>query len=106
MNQEVKRSMLADDIDEKVRRGKRTMEESEPPIVDAEESTRQMPPPGVMLGVGMAIVGLGVLGWMIYRSRRRQTFIKQLTEALPGSIDELRDELGSRLQRVRSRYSR
>jgi len=99
--------MLADDIDEKMRRGKRSLEEeSESAIVDAEEDTRQMPSAGVMLGVGMAIVGLGVLGWMIYRSRRRETFVKQLAEALPISIDELRDELGSRLQRVRSRYSR
>ena len=98
--------MLADDIDEKMRRGKRSLEESESAIADAEEDTRQMPSAGLMLGVGMAIVGLGVLGWMIYRSRRRQTFVKQLTEALPISIDELRDELGSRLQRVRSRYSR
>ncbi len=82
------------------------MEESESQIAEADEDTRQMPPAGIMLGVGMAIVGLGILGWMIYRSRRRQTLMKQLTEALPTSIDELRDELGSRLQRVRSRYSR
>jgi len=98
--------MLADDIDEKVRRGKRSMEESESAIEDPQADMRQMPSAGVMLGVGMAIVGLGVLGWMIYRSRRRQTFVKQLTDALPISIDELRDELGSRLQRVKSRYSR
>ena len=98
--------MLADDIDEKVRRGKRSMEESESAIEEPQTDVRQMPSAGVMLGVGMAIVGLGVLGWMIYRSRRRQTFVKQLTDALPISIDELRDELGSRLQRVKSRYSR
>lgn len=99
--------MLADDIDDQTRRGKRSLEEPESALVDAEEEdTRQMPSAGVMLGVGMAIVGLGVLGWMIYRSRRRQTFMKQLTDALPVSIDELRDELGSRLQRVRSRVSR
>jgi hypothetical protein len=98
--------MLADEIDDEVGRGKRIREESESPLVDPEEDTRQMPSAGVMLGVGMAIVGLGLLGWLIYRSRRRQTFIQQLTEALPVSIDELRDELGSRLQRVRSRVSR
>ena len=106
MNQEVKKSMLADNIDEKARRGKRSLEESESAIEDPELDTRQMPSAGVMLGVGMAIVGLGVLGWMIYRSRRRQTFVKQLTDALPISIEELRDELGSQLQRVKSRYSR
>jgi len=82
------------------------MEEPESALVDVDEETRQMPSAGVMLGVGMAIIGLGVLGWMIYRSRRRQTFMKQLTDALPVSIDDLRDELGSRLQRVRSRVSR
>lgn len=98
--------MLADDINDEVGRGKRSREESESPLVDPEEATRQMPSAGVMLGVAMAIVGLGVLGWLIYRSRRRQTFIQQLTEALPVSIDELRDELGSRLQSVRSRVSR
>ena len=98
--------MLADEIDDETRRGKRSLEEPESALVDAEEDIRQMPSARVMLGVGMAIVGLGVLGWMIYRSRRRQTFMKQLTDALPVSIDELRDELGSRLQRVRSRVSR
>ena len=106
MNQEVKKSMLADDIDSQIGRGKKSTEEPESALVDSEDDARQMPSAGVMLGVGMAIVGLGVLGWMIYRSRRRQTLIKQLTEALPVSIDELRDELGSRLQRVRSRVSR
>jgi len=82
------------------------MDEPESALVDVDEETRQMPSAGLMLGVGMAIIGLGVLGWMIYRSRRRQTFMKQLTDALPVSIDDLRDELGSRLQRVRSRVSR
>ena len=56
------------------------MDEAE---ADLDTQTRQMPSPGVMFGVGMAIVGLGVLGWMIYRSRRRQTIVKQLTAAIP-----------------------
>ncbi|HEY6115670.1 MAG TPA: hypothetical protein VI172_06895 [Candidatus Dormibacteraeota bacterium] len=95
--------MLPHEVNE---RGIRGVEGPESAIAEPDEDTRQMPPAGLMLGVGMAIVGLGVLGWMIYRSRRRQDFIKQLTDALPISMDELRDEVGSRLQRVRSRYSR
>jgi len=95
--------MLPHEVNE---RGIRGVEGPESAIAEPDEDTRQMPPAGVMLGVGMAIVGLGVLGWMIYRSRRRQDFMKQLTDALPISMDELRDEVGSRLQRVRSRYSR
>ena len=95
--------MLPHEVNE---RGIRGVEGPESAIAEPDDDTRQMPSAGVMLGVGMAIVGLGVLGWMIYRSRRRQTFIKQLTAAMPISLDELRDEVGSRLQRVRSRYSR
>ena len=99
--------MLPSEVNEQVRRGMSRMEEGpESAMVEADDETRQMPSPGVMLGVGMAIVGLGVLGWLIYRSRRRETFLKQLRGALPISMDELRDEVGSRLQRVRSRYSR
>ena len=96
--------MLADDISDRIEAGRRTMEEAEADAHRAGPNPRQMPSAGVMFGVGMAIIGLGVLGWMIYRSRRRQTLVRQLTAALPVvSLDDLRQELGARWKRVRSR---
>jgi hypothetical protein len=96
--------MLADDISDRIEAGRRTMEEAEADADMAGTNTRQMPSAGGMFGVGMAIIGLGVLGWMIYRSRRRQTLVRQLTAALPVvSLDDLRQELGARWKRVRSR---
>lgn len=94
--------MLADDINDQIDAGRRTMDEAEADLATTEES-RQMPSAGVMFGVGMAIIGLGVLGWMIYRSRQRRTFVQQLTSAIPVSIDDLREGLGERWKRVRSR---
>ena len=93
--------MLADDINDKIDAGRKTMDEVEAEL--APDDTRQMPSAGVMFGVGMAVIGLGVLGWMIYRSRRRRTLIQQLTDALPVSIDDLREGLGERWKRARSR---
>ena len=93
--------MLADDINDKIDAGRRTMDEAEADLATTEG--RQMPSAGLMFGVGMAIIGLGVLGWMIYRSRRRQTVIQQLRAAMPVSIEELREGLGERWKRVRSR---
>ena len=76
--------------------------------------TRQMPSAGVMVGAGMAIIGLGVLGWMIYRRRRQsQDMVRRLAgripldrvrlERLPGAFDDVRGELMTQLRRVRSR---
>jgi hypothetical protein len=94
--------MLADDINDQIDAGRRTMDEAEADLATTDES-RQMPSAGVMFGVGMAIIGLGVLGWMIYRSRQRRTLVQQLTSAIPVSIDDLREGLGERWKRVRSR---
>jgi uncharacterized iron-regulated membrane protein len=94
--------MLANDINDQIDAGRRTMEEAEAEAEMA-ETGRQMPSAGVMFGVGMAIIGLGVLGWMIYRSRRRETFVRQIAAALPASMDDLREEIGARWKRVRSR---
>lgn len=76
--------------------------------------TRQLPSAGVMVGAGMAIIGLGVLGWMIYRRRRQsRDMVRRLAglipldrvrlERLPGAFDDVRDELMTQLRRVRSR---
>jgi hypothetical protein len=94
--------MLPNEINDKIDAGRKTMDEAEDDLDTVE--TRQMPSAPVMFGIGMAIVGLGVLGWMIYRSRRRRTLVQQLRAALPVvSVDDLREGLGERWKRVRSR---
>jgi hypothetical protein len=97
--------MQADDV-----RGEIDAEDAE----GLETNSRQMPSAGVMLGAGMAIIGLGVLGWMIYRRRRQsQDMVRRLAgripldrvrlERLPAAFDDVRDELMTQLRRVRSR---
>jgi hypothetical protein len=94
--------MVADDINDEIKAGRRNMEERDSEIRDLD--TRQMPSAGVMFGIGMAIVGLGVLGWMIYRRRQQsRTFVQQLADRLPIALDDVRDELRTQLKRVRSR---
>jgi hypothetical protein len=93
--------MLPNDVNERVKVG-RAMEESDEEMQEPE--TRQMPSAGIMLGVGMAIIGLGVLGWMIYRRRQQsRTLIQQLAHRIPVALDDVREELRTQLQRVRSR---
>lgn len=51
------------------------------------------------IAAGMVgLLGLGVLGWMIYRSRRRQTLVQRLQDALPDKVRNLPD----RVRKVRS----
>ena len=97
--------MLADDINDEIESVRKGVDDDDEPAAEFEETDlRQMPSAGVMLGVGMAIVGLGVLGWMIYRRRQQsRNLVRQLAGRLPIAFDDLRDELRSQLRRVRSR---
>ena len=83
-------TMPNDDINARIEAGRQQME-----IANDDEmaESRRVPPAVIAAGVGAAIVGLGLLGWMIYRSRRRRTLMEQLQATLPGRIDDLR-ELG------------
>ena len=56
-------------------------------------------PKEAYVAAGMVgLLGLGVLGWMIYRSRRRRTLVQRLQAAIP---DSMRD-LPERVRKVRS----
>ena len=82
---------MADDINEQVNAGRKTIAVASE---DADElEPRRVPPAVIAAGVGAAVVGLGLLGWLIYRSRRRRSLIQQLQASLPGRVSELR-ELG------------
>jgi len=83
---------MADDMNEKVKTGRKTIAiASEDPD---EMEPRRVPPAVIAAGVGAAVVGLGLLGWLIYRNRRRRNLIQQLQASLPGRVSELR-ELGA-----------
>jgi hypothetical protein len=82
-------TMANDDINERIEAGRQQIEIAR----DEEMEPRRVPPAVVAAGVGAAIVGLGLIGWMIYRSRRRRNLIEQLQAALPGRVSDLR-ELG------------
>jgi hypothetical protein len=84
-------TLADDDINERINAGRQTIEMSSE---DMEDPYAWRVPPGVIAaGVGVALVGLGVIGWMVYRSRRRRTLVEQIQAALPERLRDLR-ELG------------
>jgi len=70
--------------------------------VDEMEGPR-VPTVAVMAGVVAAVVGLGVLGWMIYQRRRRRTFIQQIQAAIPDYVEYVRDLPSELRSRVKAR---
>jgi hypothetical protein len=93
-------STMADDINEQINAGRKTiaMSREEP---EDEMEPRRVPPAVVAAGVGAAIVGLGLIGWLIYRNRRRRTLLQQLQAALPGRVGDLKDLGVSRMGDLR-----
>jgi hypothetical protein len=83
-------TMPEDEIKTRIEAGRQAIEMARE---DEMEEPRRVPPAVIAAGVGAAIVGLGLIGWMIYRSRRRRTLMAELQAALPGRVSELR-ELG------------
>lgn len=81
-------TMPEDDINARIQAGRQAIEMARD---EDEMEPRRVPPAIVAAGVGAAIVGLGLIGWMIYRSRRRRTLIEQLQATLPGRVSDLRD---------------
>ena len=96
----------AEEMNDKIDGGRRTIELSQGDEMDEMEA-RRVPPVAIMAGVVAAVVGLGVLGWMIYRSRRRRDLIQQIQDAIPDYVrdlpGELRDLPGELRSRVKAR---
>lgn len=85
-------TLAGDDINDRINAGRQTIEMSREDL-DDDMYARRVPPGVIAAGVGVALVGLGLIGWMVYRSRRRRTLVQQIQAALPDRLRELR-ELG------------
>ena len=88
------------EMNDTIAAGRRTIELAEGEIEESAE--RRVPPVAVMAGVVAAVVGLGVLGWMIYRRRQRRNLIRQIQDVFPDYVDYVRDLPGEIRSRVKA----
>ena len=96
MNEEDDMSSFADEISNQIDAGRQTIERS---IGELREMDIKKVPPAAYVAAGLFVVtGIGLVGWMMYRNRRRRTLMQRLQEALPDTVREL----PSRVKRVRS----
>jgi hypothetical protein len=99
VNQEEDMHTLADEIQSQIDAGRRTIERSFDDV--KEMDMPEVPPAVIAAGVVAAVVGLGIIGWMLFRRRRRPTIVERLTEAIPGPVRDLPTELQSRVRRAK-----
>jgi len=100
MNEEVGMRTGSKEMNDTIAAGRRTIEMAEGEIDESAE--RRVPPVAVMAGVVAAVVGLGVLGWMIYRRRQRRNLIRQIQDVFPDYVDYVRDLPGEIRSRVKA----
>jgi hypothetical protein len=87
---------VTDEIQGSIDAGRRTIERS---LDDVKEM--ELPPAVIAAGVVAAVVGLGIIGWMVFRSRRRTTIVQRLQDAIPGSVRDLPTGLQARVRRAK-----
>lgn len=80
-----------------------------------EGQLRTVPPGVIAAGVVAAVLGVGIVGWLIFRNRRRMTLgrrlrdlqgalpdrVRELQGAIPDRVRDLPADLGARIRRVR-----
>lgn len=77
------------------------VDENETRADASEMDILRVPSAVVAAGVVAAVVGVGVLGWLLFRSRRRLTLVRRLQDAIPANVREFPNELGARIRRAR-----
>jgi hypothetical protein len=96
MNEEDDMSTFADEISNQIDAGRQTVERS---LGELREMDIKKVPPVAFVAAGLFVVtGIGLVGWMLYRNRRRRTLVERLQDALPNRVREL----PSRVKKVRS----
>lgn len=87
-----------DEIQGQISTGRRTIERSFNDLKEME--LPEVPPAVVAAGVVAAVVGLGIIGWMVFR-RRRPTIVQRLQDAIPGPVRGLPTEVQARIRRAK-----
>ncbi|HSS61200.1 MAG TPA: hypothetical protein VLK30_07075 [Candidatus Limnocylindrales bacterium] len=87
-------------IGDQIAAGRKTIERS---LGEVREMEMPDIPPPVLVAAGVAagIMAFGVVGWLIFRRRRRQTLVQRLQDALPDTVRELPHGLRDQIRRVR-----
>jgi hypothetical protein len=92
-------STLAGEINDQINARRKTIEHSFGEIRDID--IRKVPPPTfVAAGFATALVAVGIVGWMVYRSRRRRTLVQRLQSALPDSVRDLPQGVRAQVKRA------
>jgi hypothetical protein len=91
-------STFSDQVQNQVSAGRKTIDRSLEDIKDFDLSDI---PPGAFVAAGVVagLVAVGIVGWMVYRSRRR-TLVQRLQDALPDSVRELPQGVRSHVRRA------
>jgi hypothetical protein len=96
-NQEEHMSTI--DIQSQIEAGRKTMERS---LDDGRGMEMpEVPPAVIAAGIVSAVVAVGVIGWLLFRSRQRRPLIQRLQAAIPGSVRDLPTGLQSRIRRAK-----
>lgn len=90
---------LTNEIQTQINAGRRTIERSLDDVRDIEMP--EVPPAVIAAGVVAAVVGLGLIGWMVFRSRRGRTIGQRLQDAIPGQVRDLPTGLRARVRRAK-----
>ena len=90
---------LSDDIQGQINAGRRTIERSLDDMRAMEMP--EVPPAVVAAGVVAAVVGLGIIGWMLFRGQRRRTIVQRLQDAIPAQVKDLPGGIQTRIRRAK-----
>jgi hypothetical protein len=99
MTEEAEMSTLTNDINKQINAGRKSIERTMDDVKDME-----MPklPPAALVAAGVvgAVVAVGIVGWLVYRSRRRRTLVQRLQDAIPDSVRDLPQGVRAQVKRA------
>lgn len=92
-------STFAGQINDQINAGRKTIERS---FAEMKEMDVSKLPPAALVAAGFTtgVIAVGLIGWMVYRSRRRRTLVQRLQGAIPDSVRELPREMGAHVRRA------